>query len=150
MAGLFGGDTEPVAVVLGRHVAKSIAGVEREVNRIEFDMRDRMGECGAAFTGGHASLLDLARINQTERPRKSRGDDRPDRRFDVDDDRPGVPCIGQAVGDDALVVRIRKRERLFARREQLQRRAWTNGHTSSGASITVSAPQCSGRSASPR
>lgn len=61
MAGLFGCDAEPVAIVLRRHVAKSIAGVECEVNGIEF--------------------------------------------------------------------------------EQLQRRAWTNGHTSSGASITVSAPQ---------
>lgn len=38
---------QPIGVIRQRHADKPVGGVEREVDRIEFDMRQRMYERGA-------------------------------------------------------------------------------------------------------
>ena len=48
MSRFIDGDTEPVAVIVGRHAAESVDGIHRQIDRIEFDVRHRVHHRGAA------------------------------------------------------------------------------------------------------
>jgi hypothetical protein len=51
---------QPVAVVLFGHVGKAPDCIEREIDGVQFNMGESMGQCGSAFYRGHAAMLRLA------------------------------------------------------------------------------------------
>lgn len=56
MVRLFGGDLQPVTVVVGWHAAKPIARIECQVSGVVFNVGDGMDQCGTAFWCCRASL----------------------------------------------------------------------------------------------
>ena len=61
---LLGGDLEPVAVVVARQAAEAIDRVERQVDGVEFDVRQRVNQCRPARGRVNAAALDGERRHQ--------------------------------------------------------------------------------------
>ncbi len=61
---LFGRHAQPIAVKRFRHVRKPPDGVEREIDRVEFDMGQCMKQRGPAFLRLHAAMPQKPRRDQ--------------------------------------------------------------------------------------
>ena len=67
-------DADPVQVVLPGHAAEAIGRVQRQVDRVELDVGDRMQQRGAAFLAAQSTLGQVARRDQawSRRPARAR------------------------------------------------------------------------------
>jgi hypothetical protein len=70
---LLAGDAGPVAVVGVGQSVEAPDRIERQVDRVQLDVRDRMDQRRAAFGGADAALADL-RMRHDQRPRRPAGD----------------------------------------------------------------------------
>jgi hypothetical protein len=66
------GDAEPVAVVVLGQARETADGIEREIDRIELDVRDGVAERGAALDAAESSGGNLSRRDQDWPRRLSR------------------------------------------------------------------------------
>ena len=62
--GFFARHTQPVAVVLQRHAGETPDGVEREVDRVELDVRDSVQQRRAAFERGRGAARHVFRRDE--------------------------------------------------------------------------------------
>jgi hypothetical protein len=67
MPRLVGGHAGPVQVEVARHAAEAVGRVEREVDGVELDVRDRVQQRGAAFERAQAARGHLAWQHQRRR-----------------------------------------------------------------------------------
>ena len=72
MPRFFGGHSQPVEVIRARHFGKAPDGVERQIDRIELDVRDRMEQRGQAF-GRERRALGQRQMRAQFRPRRAAG-----------------------------------------------------------------------------
>ncbi len=64
MQRLLGRYLKPVAIKLAWHVAETPDRIERKIDRIKFDMGQRMNQRSPAFDGMHGALADFTRRYQ--------------------------------------------------------------------------------------
>src|ERR1035437_7485040 len=64
MEGFLGCDLQPVPIVIARHPRKTPDRIEREIDCIEFDVRQRVYQRCTPFARVHCSVLDHSRRNQ--------------------------------------------------------------------------------------
>ncbi len=64
MQRLFGRDLQLVAIEFARHAGETPDGVQRKIDCIELDMRQRMNQCSTAFDRIHSALANVARRHQ--------------------------------------------------------------------------------------
>ena len=98
---LFAGDAQPITVVGGRHAGETPDGVEREVDRVELDVRDGMQHRGAAEGSEGRASRDLFGVQQARQRRPAGqsggGFERLGRvdgvGVEVGEQRPGLRCL---------------------------------------------------------
>ncbi len=64
VARLLPGNADPVPVELIRHAVESPGDVQRQIDRVQLDMGQRMNQCGASLKGTDRPLRDLRRRHQ--------------------------------------------------------------------------------------
>ncbi len=137
---LFRGDFQPVEIKRGGHDGETPDGVERQIDRVEFDVRERVQQHGPPRVGLHAAALQRTRFDEfggrSGRPGRSGGSLKCERRFDrlLSRRAPRRKADGRA---SAFVCRIALakdgRAPLLTRTsvENDQRNRWTCGQTDS-------------------
>jgi hypothetical protein len=115
---------QPVGVIRRRHAGKAVGGVERQVDRVEFDMRQRMNQRGAPGQGVGAAARHLLRRDHFGFLRLAGLVDRLARRFAGRIDRAGQPVGLQRVHAGHLGRRFAGLQTLGQPlRQQAQRRS---------------------------
>ncbi|MNL40558.1 hypothetical protein D3C87_1629140 [compost metagenome] len=64
MVGLFARNTQPVAIEGVRHAGKPPQNVQRQIDRVELNVGQRVQQCRAALDRGHGTMLDLGGRHQ--------------------------------------------------------------------------------------
>ena len=116
MVGLFGGDADPVGVILFGHAAKTGGMIQRQIDRRKFDMDDGVQQAGAAFWAFGATLQYLPVRDQFRLERAAADQDNRCRILPIQ--LAGAPVGGDGCGQRQFLVDFRGGEGIGQRREQ--------------------------------
>src|SRR5579871_593199 len=149
---------EPVGVEAVRHIAKPVAGVQRQMYGVEFDMGNGMEQSGASIRRGDIPARQLTGMDQpgsegtprlVEELRVPMISPRP-----VQDDLTLLPALPQLLRARHFVGDRIAAKQLLGAPEQIGRAQDTSPRSVRGSSrgwlIEASAPQSSGAGPSPR